>query len=94
MTKTEKRLEKQLIELLTQACEQLKDEIPHFLYLSHTASLKKLQQTLVIELFCSHSLTASELAIASSTVNVYLAQLSCATKPSSLKVTLLTGQKL
>ncbi|MBD1582866.1 hypothetical protein [Pseudoalteromonas sp. S16_S37] len=89
MTKTEKRLEKQLIELLTQACEQLKDDISHFLYLSHRASLKKLQQTLIVELFCSQTLTASELAIASSTLNVYLAKLSCTIKPSNIKVTLL-----
>ncbi|BBN83601.1 hypothetical protein PA25_35860 [Pseudoalteromonas sp. A25] len=90
MTKTEKRLEKQLIQLLTQACEELKDDLANFLYLSHSASLKNLTNTLVVELFCSQSLSHSELAKASTTLNFYLSKLNCAVKPASLKVTLVT----
>ena len=41
MTKTEKRLDKAIRVALTQACEQAKEHVHEFSWLTHTADLKK-----------------------------------------------------
>ncbi|CAH9049812.1 hypothetical protein PSECIP111951_00041 [Pseudoalteromonas holothuriae] len=89
MTKTEKRLEKQLTSLLTNACNTLKNELPQFCYLSHTASLKKLNTTLLVQLFCSQSLSATQLQTATQVLNTHLSALNCTLKATQLKITLL-----
>ncbi|CAM4197959.1 hypothetical protein [Pseudoalteromonas byunsanensis] len=86
MTKTEKRLEKELIKLLTLACENLKALSPHFCYLSHTGSMKKLSTTLNVQLYCSEPLTKSELNQALELLNNHLKALSCSLKASQINV--------
>ncbi|MGX1110992.1 hypothetical protein ACSSVW_000371 [Pseudoalteromonas sp. MBR-15] len=51
MTKTEKRLDKAIRVALTHACEQAKETVSEFLWLTHTADLKKLPQSLKIKCF-------------------------------------------
>ncbi|WP_105169854.1 hypothetical protein [Pseudoalteromonas sp. T1lg23B] len=86
MTKTEKRLEKALIQQLTLACEELKVLTPHFSYLSHTGSMKKLNATLNVQLYCSEPLTKSELGQAQDLINNYLETLSCSVKANQINV--------
>lgn len=51
MTKTEKLLDKALRNSLTIACENIKDQLPGFSYLTHTVNLKKPNNSLHISCF-------------------------------------------
>ncbi|MCF6436713.1 hypothetical protein [Pseudoalteromonas sp. MMG022] len=86
MTKTEKRLEKALIQQLTQACEALKATCPSFCYLSHTGSMKKLDATLKVQLYCAQPLSKSELSQALVHLNHHLEALSCSLKAHQVNV--------
>ncbi|HCV04906.1 hypothetical protein L1264_16250 [Pseudoalteromonas sp. APAL1] len=61
MTKTEKRQDKAIRVALTQACELAKDQVHEFSWLTHTADLKKLPQSLKVSCYCKEPpLTAEQ----------------------------------
>ncbi|MBD57646.1 hypothetical protein [uncultured Pseudoalteromonas sp.] len=61
MTKTEKRQDKTIRVALKQACELAKDQVLEFSWLTHTADLKKLPQSLKVSCYCKElPLTAEQ----------------------------------
>lgn len=48
MNKTHKKLDKQIIEQLTIACESAKEELPQFLWLTHEVSYQKFPKSLLV----------------------------------------------
>ncbi len=69
MTKTEKRLDKAIRVALTQACEQAKEHVHEFSWLTHTADLKKLPQSLKVSCYCKElSITAEQTQLISSLI--------------------------
>ena len=69
MTKTEKRLDKAIREALTQACEQAKEHVHEFSWLTHTADLKKLPQSLKVSCYCKElPITAEQTQLISSLI--------------------------
>ena len=61
MTKTEKRQDKAIRVALRQACELAKDQVHEFSWLTHTADLKKLPQSLKVSCYCKElPLTAEQ----------------------------------
>ncbi|MBQ4845423.1 hypothetical protein [Pseudoalteromonas sp. MMG005] len=69
MTKTQKKLEQQLIQLLTNACEELKAQLPEFEYLTHYGQMSKLKHTLKVELFCTNTLSGKQLSQSLGVIN-------------------------
>ena len=69
MTKTEKRLDKVIRVALTQACELAKEHVHEFSWLTHTADLKKLPQSLKISCYCKElPITAEQTQLISSLI--------------------------
>ena len=69
MTKTEKRLDKAIRVALTQACEQAKEQVQEFSWLTHTADLKKLPQSLKVSCYCKElPITAEQTHLISSLI--------------------------
>lgn len=69
MTKTEKRLDKVIRVALTQACELAKEHVHEFSWLTHTADLKKLPQSLKVSCYCKElPITAEQTQLISSLI--------------------------
>jgi hypothetical protein len=69
MTKTEKRLDKVIRVALTQACELAKEHVLEFSWLTHTADLKKLPQSLKVSCYCKElPITAEQTQLISSLI--------------------------
>ncbi|MCH2087778.1 MAG: hypothetical protein MK175_11375 [Pseudoalteromonas sp.] len=69
MTKTEKRLDKVIRVALTQACELAKEQVHEFSWLTHTADLKKLPQSLKVNCYCKElPITAEQTQLISSLI--------------------------
>lgn len=69
MTKTEKRLDKVIRVALTQACELAKEHVHEFSWLTHTADLKKLPQSLKVNCYCKElPITAEQTQLISSLI--------------------------
>lgn len=75
MTKTEKKLESQIIFSLTEACEQAKQLIPGFLWLTHKVDYKKINNSLTI--YCVFNSSQHIEEMKKSKLQIVFSQLIC-----------------
>ncbi|MCF7499704.1 hypothetical protein [Pseudoalteromonas sp. L1] len=75
MTKTEKRLDKAIRTALTSACENLKDISDNFLWLTHTADLKRLPLSMKVSCYFAEQMPLSNSPLANQINQVIIKEL-------------------